>query len=247
MLTAANKANTTMTSSIGSLWPVRGIPGTPLVGAVGLATTAVGATGAAGVGAGAEAAVVRLSTACGGIAALDRLLHLEPLENVGLGLAVSMLATAINGGVGLVLIRASKRHKSITLRADGFHLLTDVWTSLGVLVGVLLVQVIGQLILAPIVALLVAANIAWTAIRLLRDSALGLMDTALPPEDRKIIREILQPYEERGVRFHAFRSRMSGQRRFLSMHVLLHGSGASGMGMTCASRSKGRLSVHFQL
>jgi cation diffusion facilitator family transporter len=157
------------------------------------------------------------------ITALNRLLHPEPLENLGWGMAASLAATAINGVVGLVLLRAGRRLDSITLRADGLHLLTDVWTSAGVLLGVLLVALTGWLVLDPLVALLVALNIAWTAIRLVRESAHGLLDTALPLPEQQAIEAVLARYQAAGVGFHALRSRTSGRRRFVSMHVLVPG------------------------
>jgi len=104
------------------------------------------------------------------------------------------------------------------------HLLTDVWTSAGVLVGVGLVAFTGWLVLDPLVALLVAFNIAWTAFRLVRESAHGLLDTALPPPEQQVIEQILAGYRTEGVGFHALRSRTSGRRRFLSMHVLVPGT-----------------------
>jgi cation diffusion facilitator family transporter len=163
--------------------------------------------------------------AAGGIAAtaLDRLLRPQPLENVGVGLAISLLATGVNGGVGLILLRAGRRLRSITLQADGYHLLTDVWTSAGVVVGVVLVQVTGWLVLDPLVALLVAANIVWTAVRLIRDTTWGLLDTALPAVDQAVIQEILARYRAQGVQFHALRTRRAGRRRFMSCHVLVPG------------------------
>jgi cation diffusion facilitator family transporter len=125
--------------------------------------------------------------------------------------------------VALVLLRAGRRLRSITLRADAQHLLTDVWTSLGVVAGVLTAQVTGWYVLDPLIALLVAANIVWTGARLLNDTAHGLLDTALPPEDQETISKVLSRYEEGGTRFHALRTRASGQRRFVSMHVLVPG------------------------
>ena len=109
------------------------------------------------------------------------------------------------------------------LRTDAQHLLTDVWTSAGVVVGVVMVQLTGWLALDPLIALAVAANIVWTGVRLLRDTANGLLDRALPPEDQEKISRILSRYEERDVRFHALRTRAAGQRRFISMHVLVLG------------------------
>jgi len=126
--------------------------------------------------------------------------------------------------VALVLLRAGRRLRSITLRADGAHLLTDVWTSCGVVLGVLLAQVTGWLALDPLVALLVSGSIGWTAFRLMRETAQGLLDTALPAADQQVIATVLARYEAQGVRFHAMRSRVSGQRRFMSMHVLVPGT-----------------------
>jgi cation diffusion facilitator family transporter len=142
---------------------------------------------------------------------------------VGLGLSMTLVAAALNGGVALIILRAGRRLRSITLRADAYHLLTDVWTSLGVVLGVALVQLTGWLVLDPLIALAVAVNIVRIGVRLLRDTASGLLDRALPPEDRKAIFEVLSRYEQRGIRFHALRTRASGPRRFISMHVLVPG------------------------
>jgi len=172
---------------------------------------------------GLESALIIIAAVWIGVTAWGRLLEPQPLQNVGLGLSITLIATAINGGVALVILRAGRRLRSITLRADAHHLLTDVWTSLGVVLGVALVQVTGWLVLDPLIGLLVAANIVWIGVRLLRDTAQGLLDRALPPEDREKISEILLRYEERGIRFHALRTRASGQRRFISMHVLVPG------------------------
>jgi cation diffusion facilitator family transporter len=173
---------------------------------------------------GLEGALIMLAAGAIAATAVDRLLHPQPLDNIGLGLAVSLAATVINGGVALVLLRAGRRLNSITLRADGAHLLTDVWTTGAVLAGVLLVQATGVLALDPLVALLVAANIVWTAVRLVRESAEGLLDTALPATDRAIIARVLAPYQAHGVQFHALRTRVAGQRRFMSLHVLVPGA-----------------------
>ncbi|CAA9455462.1 MAG: Cobalt-zinc-cadmium resistance protein [uncultured Rubrobacteraceae bacterium] len=161
------------------------------------------------------------------VAAVPRLLDPQPLENVGLGLAISLLAASLNGAVGLVLLRGGRRLRSAALRADGRHLLTDVWTSVGVVAGILLVGLTGWLVLDPLIALIVAANILWVGWRLLNETAHGLLDTALPPEERKIIEGIQARYERRhkedGIEFHALRTREAGARRFVSMHVLVPG------------------------
>lgn len=158
-----------------------------------------------------------------GIAAVGRLLEPQPLENVGLGLAVSLVAAGVNGGVGLVLLRSGRRLRSAALRADGHHLLTDVWTSAGVVAGVFLVWLTGWLVLDPLIALVVAGNIVWVGARLLSDTAHGLLDTALPPDEQEVIAKVQSRYEAEGVKFHATRTRTAGTRRFVSMHVLVPG------------------------
>jgi cation diffusion facilitator family transporter len=156
-------------------------------------------------------------------AAWDRLTAPQPIEQVGLGLAVSALAAAINGGVALILLRASRRLRSITLRSNAYHLLTDVWTSVGVILAVLLVAWTGYLILDPVIAIVMALNIVWTGVRLLRDTGYGLLDSALPEADRQTIADVLAQYQPRGLAFHALRTRASGSRRFVSLHVLVPG------------------------
>jgi cation diffusion facilitator family transporter len=158
------------------------------------------------------------------VTAGERLFHPQPLEQVGLGLGLSFIATAINGGVAWILLKASRRHRSITLRADAYHLLTDVWTSVGVVLGIGLVSVTGWLILDPIVALLVAVNIVWTGFQLLRETSSGLLDAAIPEDDQKAIALIMSEYETRGIHFHAMRTRMAGARHFVSFHVLVPGA-----------------------
>ena len=156
--------------------------------------------------------------------AVGRLFEPQPLENVGAGLVISLVAAVLNGVVGLVLLRAGGGLRSAALRADGRHLLTDVWTTAGVVAGVLLVGWTGWLILDPLIALLVAANIVWVGLRILNEAAHGLLDTALPPEDLALVEGVQERYREEGVQFHALRSRSAGARRFVSMHVLVPGS-----------------------
>jgi cation diffusion facilitator family transporter len=155
--------------------------------------------------------------------AIPRLITPKPLEQVGLGLGVSVAASLINLFVARILLRASKQFRSITLDADARHLLTDVWTSAGVLVGVGAVALTGWERLDPIVACLVAANIIWTGVGIIRRSVSGLMDTALPAEDQKILLKVLRPYHRGGVQTHALRTRRSGTRQFISLHVLVPG------------------------
>ena len=158
------------------------------------------------------------------VTAIDRLLHPQPLAHVGLGLGISLVASLINLAVSRVLMGAARRYRSITLEADAQHLLTDVWTSAGVLVGVGVVALSGWDWVDPVVALAVAANIVWIGGRLIRTSMLGLMDTALPLEDRRIVQSVLDRYREEGMEYHALRTRSAGARRFVSVHILVPGS-----------------------
>lgn len=155
--------------------------------------------------------------------AWKRIVDPQPIENVGLGLAVSVGAAAVNGTVAMVLRRAGKRLDSITLRSDANHLLTDVWTSGGVLAGVLLVKVTGWHILDPIVALAVATNIVWMAGRILLETSHGLLDSTIPEGERASLEAILARYRTDDVALHAVRTRQAGPVRFVDMHVLVPG------------------------
>jgi len=173
---------------------------------------------------GLESALIMVAAIGIAIAAWDRLLSPHPLEQIGLGLGLSLIATAINGGTAWVLLRAGKRFRSITLRADAHHLLTDVWTSAGVLIGIGLVKLTGWLILDPIIALLVAANIIWVGVRLLRETGSELLDRSIPADERNQIKTLMLPYEQQGIQFHALRTRGAGSRRFINFHVLVPGA-----------------------
>jgi cation diffusion facilitator family transporter len=159
-----------------------------------------------------------------GVAAFERLLHPRPLEQLGTGLLVSVIASGVNLGVALVILRAGRRHQSITLESNARHLLTDVWTSAGVLVGLGLVTVTGWLRLDPVVALVVAGNIVFTGVRIVRQSISGLMDSALPANEEQNLHAVLERYATGGVQYHALRTRQSGARRFVSVHVLVPGA-----------------------
>jgi cation diffusion facilitator family transporter len=173
---------------------------------------------------GAEGMLILVAAAGIAWAAVGRLLHPEPLEQVGWGLVVSCGASLVNLVVSRVLLRAGRKHHSIALEADAHHLLTDVWTSIGVLAAVGLVAVTGWLILDPVIALVVAAQIVWTGVSLLKRSALGLLDTALRAEEVAALKEVLARHEGPEVRFHALRTRQAASRRFVSMHVLVPGA-----------------------
>jgi len=157
------------------------------------------------------------------VSAIPRLVSPKPLEQVGLGLSVSIMAAITNLIAALILLQASKRYQSITLEADAHHLLTDVWTSVGVLAGVGMVAITGWERLDPIIAFIVAGNIIWSGFRIVKMSALGLMDTALSIEEQNIIWQTLETYAQMGVEFHALRTRQSGSRKFVSLHVIVPG------------------------
>jgi cation diffusion facilitator family transporter len=157
------------------------------------------------------------------VAAVPRLITPKPLEAVGVGVLVSGAAAGVNLAVALLLLRVGRKHNSITLEANAHHLLTDVWTSVGVIVAIGLVAQTNWNWLDPVVALLVAANIVRTGVRIVQRSVFGLMDAALPAEDVATIRSILKGYEQTGVHFHALRTRQSGARKFVSVHVLVPG------------------------
>ena len=154
--------------------------------------------------------------------ALPRLLNPAPIDEPALGLAISVVASIVNLAVALVLIRVGRANHSITLEADGHHLMTDVWTSAGVISGVALVAFTGWLVLDPLIAIAVGIHIVWAGVGLMRRSVLGLLDAAIPGDEVKEIDKILAEYSKRyGVSFHALRTRHAGARRFVSFHLLV--------------------------
>jgi cation diffusion facilitator family transporter len=173
---------------------------------------------------GMEGAMILIAAASIGFAAVKRLLHPAALENVGLGVAVSVVAALVNLFVALVLRRAGRVHESVTLEADSHHLFADVVTTVGVVIGIGLVVLTGWNRLDPVIGLLVAFVIVLTGVRIVRKSVYGLMDTALPESERQALQAVFERYiGEEGVDFHALRTRQSGVRRFISVHVLVPG------------------------
>jgi cation diffusion facilitator family transporter len=164
--------------------------------------------------------------AAGGIiwTAVPRIMHPEPLDQVWLGLLLSFFASIANAACAWIMLRAARAHRSITLEADARHLLTDVWTTLGVFVGVVLVQTTGWLRLDPIIALVVALQIVRTGAHLMARSFDGLMDRAVPDADRAVIVGVLDTLRHEGGDYHALRTRISGAKSFVDVHVLLPGS-----------------------
>jgi cation diffusion facilitator family transporter len=156
------------------------------------------------------------------IAAAPRIFSPQPISNIGIGLVISFIAALINLFVGLLLIRVGKQNDSIVLEADGHHLMTDVWTSVGIFIAIAIVGLTDWFILDPIIALVVAISIAWTGYKLIRRSVLGLMDTVIDEESANFAIEILATYKNKlGIDYHAFRTRKSGARKFIYFHLLV--------------------------
>ena len=174
--------------------------------------------------AGVEGALILVAAASIAWFAIGRLLHPVALTDVGVGIAVSAAASLINLAVGLTLIRAGRRHRSITLEADGKHLMTDVWTSVGVILGVAAVWATGWERLDPLIALAVAVNIVIAGATLIRRSSGGLLDRSLPPVEQQAIEAVLERARADSIQFHAVRTRQSGRRSFVSLHVLVPGA-----------------------
>ena len=156
-------------------------------------------------------------------AAINRLLQPREIEQLGLGMGVSIAASIVNLIVARILLREGKARRSITLEADAHHLMTDVWTSVGVIGGVAVAGLTGWSLLDPLVAIVVALNIIWTGVRLVGRSVSGLMDAALPTQEQTLIQDVLEKYRKRGVNFHALRTRQAAARRFVSVHMLVPG------------------------
>jgi len=163
--------------------------------------------------------------AAAGIAytAIERLINPQPLEQLGIGLAVSVVAGLVNLVAAIIIGRNGKKHNSITLQANSKHLMTDVWTSLGVLVGVGLVAITGWGPLDSLVAIGVAVNIVWSGVGIVKHSVSGLMDTVLPEDELELVREKIGELLPDGVTYHALMTRQAGARRFVSFHVLVPG------------------------
>ena len=174
--------------------------------------------------AGAEGMMIFIAAAVIMYTAVQRFIHPRPIEDVGIGLLVSVLASVVNGLVAWVLLKNGRQRRSMTLIADGKHMLTDVWTSVGVLVGVGLVWLTGWQRLDPIVAFAVGVNILVTGAKLVGQSGTALLDVSLPKEDNEAIRDFLDAHSNDHVKFHAVRTREAGYRRFLEFHMLVPGS-----------------------
>jgi cation diffusion facilitator family transporter len=161
-------------------------------------------------------------------AAIQRLLEPQPLQQLGWGLSLSVLSSAINGVLAWAMLQSGRRHRSMALEGDARHLFTDVWTSAGVVAGVGLVALTGALWLDPAVAIGVALNILREGAALMWKSSQGLMDEALEPEVMADIEKTLREFEHHTIRFDHISSRKSGQRRFVDLHMHLPASWSLG-------------------
>ncbi len=173
---------------------------------------------------GVEGVLIIVAAAGIAVTAVRRMIFPRLLEQVGLGVVVSVVASLVNLGVALVLLRAARRHRSITLEANARHLLTDVWTSAGVVAGLGAVVVTGWRILDPILALAVAANIVWSGVRIIRESVAGLMDEVLPEEDIVRVKAVLESFRPEGIDFSHLMTHRAGAGRFVSLCVHVPGA-----------------------
>ena len=190
---------------------------------------------------GVEGALILITGVAIAVVAVRRFLQPHPLEQLGLGLALSAVSSAINLGVALMLLGAGRRHGSVALEANGHHLLTDVWTSVGVFAGLGLVMLTGRHALDPAVALLVSAHVSFTGLRIGRRAVTGLMDTALSEDEQEALRVAIAPHVLPPVQVHALRSRVSGARRFVSLHVLVPGDWSVHRGHQLLERIEGAI------
>ncbi len=170
---------------------------------------------------GVEGALILIAALSIGVTATQRFMNPKPLEQVGLGIAVSVVASFINFAVARVLIKVGKAQNSITLEANAHHLMTDVWTSVGVLAAVGVVSLTGWNRFDPVIALVVALNILWTGFRLVRESVQGLMDTALSSEEQGMIKNILEGFSGEGIAFRNIYTRKAASRKFVSVDILV--------------------------
>ncbi len=171
----------------------------------------------------------------------SRLLHPEPVNQLGIGLALSALASAVNAGVAFILARAGKKHRSVALVADSHHLMSDVYTSGAVVVGVGLVGLTGQSLLDPLVACAAGVWIGYTGLKILWDAASGLLDRSFDPELLIQVQLILDHYRAQGLDFHALRTRQAGRANFLQVHVLVPGAWTVQKGHLLLEELEGRL------
>lgn len=173
---------------------------------------------------GVEGILIIIAAIVIAITAVERLFDPRQIEQIGMGVIVSVSASLINLAVSLILAKAARKYHSISLEADAKHLMTDVWTSAGVIVGIGAVALTGWVRIDPIVALIVAANIIYSGFVIIKKSVAGLMDKALSAEDQLSLHKVFQKHRENGIEFHALLTRVAGMKKFVSVHVLVPGN-----------------------
>lgn len=178
--------------------------------------------------------------------AVPRIIDPQPLENISTGLLFSLMASLVNLLVGLVLINNGKKKKSLLVEADGRHLMTDVYTSVGVILGIILVELTGWLIIDPVIAILVGLNIIYSGYRLIHRSARELMDASIPEDELERVTAYLDSLGEREIEYHSLLTRMSGPRRFISMHLLVPGDWSVKRGHDCADEVEETIIAMFR-
>ncbi len=172
---------------------------------------------------GVEGTLIAIAAVSIASTAIAHLMNPQPLDQIGLGLFITVIASGINFAVARVLMKAGRQHRSLTLEADAHHLMSDVWTAGGVVIGIGLVALTGATWLDPLIAILMALNILRTGAHLMRRAFDGLMDSPMTVAERAVVESVLDSYRLRGIQFHAMRTRQAGARRFLSVHVLVPG------------------------
>ncbi len=179
--------------------------------------------------------------------AVQRLVAPAPLERLGPGLLVAVAAGAMNFVTARIMLKVARQHDSITIEADAKHLLTDVWTSVGIVFGLLVVMAMPQwAILDPLMAIAVAVQIVVTGVDLLRRSADGLMDAALPADEVRRAEALIRAELPAGASFHALRTRKAGARRFLELHLLVPGATSVADSHELCDRIEAALRVHLK-
>lgn len=171
-----------------------------------------------------EGTLILFAAVAIGVTAVEKILNPGELSDLGTGLIISASASVINLFTSIILLRAGKKYNSITLEADAHHLMTDVWTTAGVIAGLILVKLTGMSVLDPVIAIVVALNIIFTGIKLIRRSVSGLMDEALPDEDLKKVKSILDRYEEQCITYHSLYTRKAASKNFIFLHLLMPGN-----------------------
>lgn len=171
-----------------------------------------------------EGTLILIAAIAIGVTSTERLMNPQPLQELGAGLLISASASLINLLTAMVMLKAGKRLNSITLEADARHLMTDVWTTGGVLLGLLLVKITGWIILDPLIAILVAVNIVFTGFKLIKRSVAGLMDEALSDDELNRVKSILDKYRKQRITYHSLYTRKAASKNFIFLHLIMPGN-----------------------